>query len=216
MIVVFIGGKFYYDNWPAEPTVQISPFLWYMMVGGLVIPFAGVFTFLIGNYYSVQEYPIGFFLDLLLTRRVGNTQNDNGEQSLSFKPIHFGMLSEADKGAKNIARKSLSDFIEMHSTNCLCKYFYVFQHPVLIILSISYTLTILAFAICFVLHVGTNNQMADSTGWVVFFVLGITLICLANILVLLVGGVWLIIFWICCFCCHKISKKLCLLFFCVQ
>ena len=74
--------------------VRISGFLWYMIIGALLIPFAGVLTFAIANFYSVQEYPIGFFLDLLHTvvKKRGfadamspsTKQNDKGKKSVKL------------------------------------------------------------------------------------------------------------------------------------
>ena len=66
-MIVCIGAKMHYENrnFSVDNTVQISSALWYMFFGALIIPFAGIFTFGISNFYSVQEYPIGYFLDLL-------------------------------------------------------------------------------------------------------------------------------------------------------
>ena len=195
VMVIFIGVEFYYENLhtDTDSTVKISGSLWYMIVSGLVISFLGILTYKIGNYYSVKEYPIEFFFDLLLSneRSVGNAQNKKGQQSLGFKSIHLGMSSEEEQYAKSIAQKSLRNF-KIYRTNCLCKYFYAFVKPVLYILSIPYAILLLAFIICFV--VGTMGFISDSTYLIFIIVIGITLICLANIRALLVGGVCLMIF----------------------
>ena len=96
VMIVCVGAKMYHENrnFSTENTVRISGFLWYMIIGALLIPFAGVLTFAIANFYSVQEYPIGFFLDLLHTvvKKRGfadamspsTKQNDKGKKSVKL------------------------------------------------------------------------------------------------------------------------------------
>ena len=93
VMVIFIGVKFYYENLQPAGTVKVSFYLWYMVISGSFITFLGVFTYRIGNYYSVTEYPIKFFFDLLLT----SEGNVGKEPSLSFKSIHLGMSSEEEQ-----------------------------------------------------------------------------------------------------------------------
>ena len=201
--VVFIGVRFYYENSTGntDSTVKISLSLWYIIVSGLVIPFLGIFTYKIGNYYSVKEYSIGFFFDLLLNneRSVENAQNKKGEPSLGFKSIHLGMSSEEERIAKSIAQKSLRNF-KIYRINCLCEYFYVFMKPLLILLSVLYAILLIAFIACIAIWISYSIR------WVIFFVIGITLICLANIRVLLVGGVSLACLK--CLCCYHLCSSL--------
>ena len=64
---MYISAKMHYENKDisVHNSVQISAFLWYMLFGALIVPLAGIFTFAISNFYSVQVYPIGYFLDKL-------------------------------------------------------------------------------------------------------------------------------------------------------
>ena len=206
VMIVSIGAKMYHENrnFLETKTVQVSPFLWYTIIGGFVIPLAGIFTFAIANFYSVQEYPIGFFLDLLFTtikkRRPKDVvspskeENKKGEMSLAFK-----MSQEAEKDAQNIADRIESEFTNIHKTSALNKYGYVYQSPLLVALSIVYAIFLLIFAICCVLEPDPTTAVTefvvlnDSPGWIAFFIVGVILVNLLNILVLLIAGVWMAI-----------------------
>ena len=98
-MMVCIGVKMVYENrdFSIENTVRISGFLWYMFFGTLIVPLAGIFTFAISNFYSVQEYPIGYFLDLLHSSiRRGELGEQSAQESAEVKQsIETGMSSES-------------------------------------------------------------------------------------------------------------------------
>ena len=160
-----------------------------MITGGFFIPLAGVFTFVIYSFYYVQEYSIGFFLDLVHTvvkkRGFGDAKD-------------LGLSPETKEDAQKIADKIESDYTEIHDVSFLNKYGRVFESPLLVALSVVYALFLLAFAICCVLEPDPESGVTNfvvlhgsSTAWVVFFVIGVILVNLLNIFVLLVAGVWI-------------------------
>ena len=129
-MIVCIGAKMHYENrnFSVDNTVQISSALWYMFFGALIIPLAGVFTFGISNFYSsVQEYPIGYFLDLLDS--VIRRSKEQGARST----IETELSSEK---AKKTVRYMIADFKYVNGRFPLKKYYYVFWSPLLITLSI--------------------------------------------------------------------------------
>ena len=235
VMIVCVGAKMYYENrnFSTDNTVHISGFLWYMIIGAFVIPLAGVLTFAIANFYSVQEYPIGFFLDLLHTvvkkRGFGDAMSPSMKKNeKGKKSVKLGMSKEMEEEAKRIAEKIESEFTKIHNTNTLNKYGYVFQSPLLIALSIAYAGFLLAFAICCILVPSSDVTggvelvvlYSSSLGWIVFYILGVILVNLLNILVLLVAGVWVaiivgvllliilvILLIIFCIVCHTATSK---------
>ena len=191
LMIVCIAAKMYYENrnFPADNTIRISPYLWYMMFGGFFIPLAGIFTFLIYTYYYFQEYPIGFFLDLLHVI-VAKEQGFKDEKK----------AAEAKKTDDVDSAKVRSDYDKIHAVSLVNKYGYVFQSPLLVVLSIVYALFLLAFAICCVLEpdpvTGVTNFVVlhgSTLGWVIFFALGVIAVNLLNVSVLLIAGVWITI-----------------------
>ena len=198
-MIVCIGAKMHYENrnFSVDNTVQISPALWYMFFGALIIPLAGVFTFVISNFYSVQEYPIGYFLDLLHSRSA--TRKKCGSEEQSAQEIAQSTKPEfSSEKAKKVVQKIKAEFTYIHNQSPLKKYCYVFVSPLLATSSVVYTLLILAFLACCVLEptsVGTQLVVLynSSTGWTFFFVITALLVCAVNMLVLLIGALWIAI-----------------------
>ena len=189
LMIVCIGAKMFYENrnFSVDNTVHVSLFLWYMIAGGLVLPFVGVFTFAIGKYYSVQLYPIGFFLDLYTAG--------------------IGKIPDFSNKIAKIAAKIEADFDEIYDEGILYKYGYVFMSPVLVTLSIIYALLLYGFAACyFWVEYDPEDGSAGSAvfefvvpyfgsplGWILFLNVAFLLVIVANILVLFVAAVWIII-----------------------
>ena len=69
LAVLVVAAKIRHEN--PEPLendddpINVSPFLWVVMVLGWVIPLAGVFMFFIVNYYWTQQFTIGFWIDMI-------------------------------------------------------------------------------------------------------------------------------------------------------
>ena len=194
-MMVCIGVKMDYENrdFSIENTVRISGFLWFMFFGALIVPLAGIFTFAISNFYSVQEYPIGYFLDLLHSSiRRGELGEQSAQESAEVKQsIETGVSSES------VAQNIETEFTKIHKRSTLSKYGYVFLSPLLVTLSIVHTLLIFAFLMSYLLEPTVSGQFgvlySSSTGWTVFFVIACLLVGVPHILVLLVGVVWIVI-----------------------
>ena len=187
IMIVCIGAKMYYENreHSVDGTVRISPYLWYMIFGGYFIPFAGIFTFAIFNYYCIQEYPIKFFIDFLykeiFTREAKETR----------------ISPETDKDAKIVASILMNDFDKIHNVGILNKCAYILKSPLLVALSVVYTFSLLAFAIYCMLDpdymTGETNFVVlggSTTVWVVLFTVGVVLVIAANFFVILVVVTW--------------------------
>ena len=68
LTVLVVAAKIQHEN--PEPLddddpINVSPFLWVVMVLGWVIPLAGVFMFFIVNYYWTKQFTIGFWIDMI-------------------------------------------------------------------------------------------------------------------------------------------------------
>ena len=89
-MIVLIGVKMEYGNrdFVMGSTIQVNGFLWYMLFGGVIIPLTGVFAFAIPSFYTIQEYPIGYFLDLVYSS-VSIGDSEPGEQSVPLENINI-------------------------------------------------------------------------------------------------------------------------------
>ena len=69
LTVLVVAAKIQHENpTPLEEDddpINVSPFLWVVMVLGWVIPLAGVFMFFIVNYYWTKQFTIGFWVDMI-------------------------------------------------------------------------------------------------------------------------------------------------------
>ena len=112
-----------------------------MLFSALIVPLAGIFTLAISNFYSVQEYPIGYFLDLLHSAiRRGSFEERSAQESAEVKQsIETGVSSES------VAQNIETEFTKIHKRSALRKYVYVFLSPLLVTLSIVHTLLIFCF-----------------------------------------------------------------------
>ena len=137
-----IGVKFDYENrdFAADRTVRVNGFLWYMLFGALLLPLAGVFTFAIPNFYSFQEYPIGYFLDFV------NSFISTGE--LSEQDDSESVKSEVQ--VESIVQTIETNFTQIHNQSVFKKYASVFFSPLLVTLAIIYTLLIIRYLVFFV------------------------------------------------------------------
>ena len=187
LMIVCIGAKFFDENinFLDDNTVRISPFLWYMIASGLVFPFVGVLTFAIGNYYFVQEYPIEFLLDIYtVAKRQALEKKDVEKIEKEFTKIH----------------ETKEEFDKIRNNKCfLLKYVNVFVNPVLIIISVVYTLLLSIASCCVLLNYSPETGFRygwipfGSFDWAVFFMVAAGLISLANIQVILIPLVWIAI-----------------------
>ena len=65
-MIIAIGSKFQYENrnYDSDQNVHISVYLWFMIVAGYLLPFYGIFTFFIVNFYWVREFPIQLYIEI--------------------------------------------------------------------------------------------------------------------------------------------------------
>ena len=163
-----------------------------MLFSASIVPLAGIFTIAISNFYSVKEYPIGYFLDLLhsIMKRRGFEKQSAQESAEVKHSVESGVSSES------ITQDIETEFTKIHSRNALRKYGYVFQSPLLVALSIIHSLLIFAFLVSYLLepdptvHGQFGVLYSSSTGWTVFFVITSLLVGIPHVLVLLVAVIW--------------------------
>ena len=216
LMLVGIGAKIQFDNPPPNTTaipvsntadddstpIHISPYLWYMIVSGYILPFLGLLTFFIVTYYWVQEFPIGVCLDVLrllipTTGSADTFRNIKGESKATSEKIKKIMRYVHYADLRN-------DFRNMRGKRWFSeKFAYPFKSPVLVVLCIAYFASQVTFAVCAVL---TNDVVENEFGndvsrydfledgnWDAFYKVSVFLAILANLYTFLVAYVWLMI-----------------------
>ena len=176
VMIVAIWGKIEQENPVRGEDIHVSGFLWYMIAGGYVLPFIGIFTFTIFNYHEVQKFPIGVTLDMLSLQE--------------FSDVCEGRLSEADHDLQEVKEILSLDFTKMNRGICTVRY--SCQSPLMGILSVGYFFTLIAFVVCSI------NIVEDSRGginvdrlW--FFVAGMVVVSTANSAIVYIAMAWMTI-----------------------
>ena len=154
LMIVAIGAKIRFDNRhlfessdtdSKDESVHVSPFLWYMLVGGYVLPVFGFFTFFIVTYFWVQEFPIGVCIDLLSLLRMPGM-----EHITNFTKNTKEHVDKMKRITKHVQLAELkTQFRDLHQMSWFKhKFLYPFKSPTLVILSIFYTVLQLGFFVC--------------------------------------------------------------------
>ncbi len=199
-----IWSKFQCENPDPEiSTVYISPFTWVMIVLGFIVPLAGTFTFFIPTYFWAQEFPIDFMVTMLtaLKKRSLLKIKDGAEQT----------VKELEELLQNIKRT-----LTAHKENLCRKIIFPLLTPHLVILSCIYDVVLLFFAIFYFfgrlesgeyvfchtlsnytesLNITSAYDYGDELGavWWIYYVVGVGLVNIANIIVVLIGLFWMVV-----------------------
>ena len=182
LMIITIGIGIHEENKhiSSNDSINVSNYLWYMIVAGYVLPVFGLLTFFVVTYFWVQEFPIGICVDVLSILQqprieelleLKKTKKEGGERLNKInRYIHF---SELQKQFKNLRRTTFSG-----------KFSYPFESPQMVILSIFYALLQLGFVIA------ARHSLGGE--WAIFYVPAGIIGYLANIYVFTVAGFWLL------------------------
>lgn len=133
----------------------LSPFLWYEMVSGYVLPFLGILLFLLLNYPALKTFSIAFYIDIIST-----VVSDN----LGDMMFQRGTLQRTKKKAEDLAEKVSissikSEFEEFFRTLTFKgRVIYRLTNPWTIIGTVLYTLLLASFLIA---HITGPKDVCD-------------------------------------------------------
>ena len=165
-----------------DGSIRVSMSLWYILVGGYILPILGFFTFFIVTYFWVQQFPIGLCIDLLsllqmpgmenITNFRESTKESKGKMD---KILHFIGINDLKRDFSDLRKRSW--FFD--------KFAYPFQNPVLVILCMCYTALQFAFVVfAFPEEIGI---------WALVYVISVFLGGVANMYVFVVTFLWSIL-----------------------
>ena len=199
-----IWAKVEFENPNLSPcgVVFISPFTWTMIVLGFILPIAGTFTFFVSTYVWTQEFPVDFMITMLSALKKSNIFESKKRAMDNVQKI------------EKIVKKVESD-LGKRKLNVCFKIFFPFYTPHLSIISCLYDVALLSFAVFFFVgqvdsreeYITCNvfqNQTSDagsietesliySYGWLLYYLIGVSLVNVANILVVVIGLWWMVI-----------------------
>ena len=201
-----IWAKVEYENPNPTPpgVVFISPFTWTMIVLAFVLPIFGTFTFFISTYVWAQEFPLDFMITMLSALK---------KSGIFDRKKHA--LDHVQK-IEDIVKKVETDLGKRKLNICL-KIFFPFYTPHLSIIACLYDIILLSFAIFFFLgqinprakyisddmfqnvttpaypEVIESTSLIYDSGWLLFYFIGVSLVNVANIVVVIIGLWWMVV-----------------------
>ena len=184
----------------ANETILIpSPFLWYDMIAGDLLPFLGVILFFVVNYPTVKEFSMAFYIDMMSTI-IGESFSDLVFQGEGVK--HAKEKAKEVQEKANLTQTKV-DFEEYQKLFTLrTKVIYRLTHPAVVVSSLLYFCLMGAFIVCYIL--GRQNPCDSSSpieivllngdpGIDSMFFIGTFIIIIANYQAVIVVATWFII-----------------------
>ena len=179
-----------------EASFQISGFLWYNIVSGVVLPFLGVLMFFLVNYAQLKQFSVAFYCDIM------STVVGEGFADLVFQGE--GVKTSKKKAKKAVDKASLIEIKEefekyRKSFTLKKRLLYRFKHPHVVLGTTAYFILMTAFLVCHMFTVNPCNgdtefQLFRDDGVTATFFIGLVVIVVANYqTVLLVSSLLLLI-----------------------
>ena len=212
MVILVIAAKVNYEHEHLSIKMTIanstelslpqnaSPFLFAAILLGDVLPIAGVFTFIVVNYYWMKEFSIGFWLNMMsLLQGESFAETVFSGEALSMtkeKASDFVKKAQLKKVKKQLKRFKKPSF--------LTKFFFPVRVPLMAISSLIYNIVLVSFIACLMLTYEDGSIkviiFSDDNLMTAVFLLSVLTFILANIhllilvnLTLLVGLIFLAI-----------------------
>lgn len=196
LCVVSVGVKVWQENCSLNGgSYRASPFLWAVIAGGWLIPFLGVVSYFVVNYYWIQSFSLGLFIDM-----IGLLEEPDFAQAV-FEGGGSMKEDAAEKSEKLLEDVKFYDTKEENEkrnedTNSLAKIVYPLKIPVFIIYVIFYDFIVGSFLACLLLEFDSNHNvividLTTTTGLAT--VATIILVIISNFHVIFVINLWLLI-----------------------
>ncbi len=165
-----------------EEVLNVSPFLWYVMIAGDIIPLLGVIMFFVVNYALLKQFSVAFYLDIM-----------SSIVSAGFAELVFE--GEGINGAKHKAEAVVKESNLLATRTDFEAYIkplswkqrilYRFTQTPVILISLFHTALVTVFFVCHALTEDPctgelKSLLVDDAGVTATFFIGLVALCLAN------------------------------------
>lgn len=194
-IIVAIAIKIFQENPTPSSTVEISPTLWIAILTGWLIPFIGTFMFFLTNYYWVEEFTMGIYLELmsLLQETSFSESVFSGKETLNDVKSH---CSTFFKEIKLIETKKA--FSERAGIGTIVRLMYPLKSVIFYFAFPIYVGILVLFSTSLFLSVDTTGALRlslfDGGAVGITLILSVIIICIANIQVVGIVVILLTVF----------------------
>ncbi len=169
-------------NETEEQELSASPFLWYVVVAGDIIPLFGVIMFFVVNYSLLKQFSVGFYLDLM------SSVVSEGFAELVFEGE--GIKTAKHKAEKVVKKSNLlatrEDFDRyIKRFSWKKRILYRFTHPPVVLVSFLHVTILTIFLVCHALTEDPcsgemKSLLGDDAGVTASFVVGLVVFLVAN------------------------------------
>jgi ABC-type multidrug transport system fused ATPase/permease subunit len=209
---IAIAAKIRYDNrhfyriGNTDESINVSSFLWYMIIAGYVTPILGHLSFFIVTHYWGEQYPIGFRIDMMRIfqmTEIGIIDISNFKNKIKERMNQLEQSLMKDKGLKverflGLFQPCKNDFDKLvFRKSWFSKFKHPFKSPMLVIICLLYSVLQLAFIICAARAVDDMGvvvtHVLNGGGWVIYYIFALIVGIVANLYIFLVVGLWVAI-----------------------
>ena len=192
--VVAVGIKIKQENDHNEGRYHASPILWIVVAGGWFIPFLGVLSYFLINYFWAQQFSIGFFVELMSLLQEGDVVGSLMQNKETMK-------AEADERAHKILEKMeytevKKEYKELSSSSRVSKLVYPVKLPIFILLCIAYNLALGGFFASLFLTYKNGHivpiHFNDTAG--ISLIVIVIVMALANVHLIVVSNATIVVF----------------------
>lgn len=166
-------------------TGNVSPFLWVTMIGGWMVPFMGIVSFLLANYYWLQRFFLEIFIDVIscleqqaFSEAVFEGQDAINESENVFQITCYYNVQQETKASRD-------------ELNLMAKLLYPLKTPLFLLYAIIYNITVGGFIACLVLDYDSNGTIAFDENFVA--IVAIFFLLMSNFQTLFSINIWLVI-----------------------
>lgn len=190
--IVAVGLKIHIEN-ENNQGYSASPFLWVSIIGGWVVPFAGVAIFFLANYFWTQQYSIGLCIEMMSLIQVPNIA-----QSLfkSTSDIEGDAMAKSEAMLEKMKFTKVKDdySAKLKKAKTITKLVYPGKIIPFLMLTVLYVSFLIVFFVCLILERNPKSGEVRILGMDNFpnlFIVGcIVIIAISNIQILLLSP-WL-------------------------
>ena len=220
-IVIAVGIKVRQEN-HTRNHYSASPILWAVIIGGWVIPFLGAVSYFNVNYYWMQQFATGIYVETLSLLQTPNIAN-----SLFQRKSKLSLVAENSNARhflEKLQYKKMQEEYEqeVNTTSRFSKVIHPFKFPLIIVFCLLYNILLGTFFACLLLTYDNGNvsvvsfdnyQSITLVILIIFITLGNTHIILLTLSVIVVTIIAVTIFSILpglciVITCIVVSKKL--------
>ena len=132
-----------------------SPILWAVIIGGWVIPFLGAVSYFNVNYYWMQPFATGIYVEMLSLLQTPNIAN-----SLFQRKSKLSLVAENSRHfLEKLQYKKMQEEYEqeVNTTSHFSKVIHPFKFPLIIVFCVLYNILLGTFFACLLLTYDNGN-----------------------------------------------------------